>query len=115
MVRTDCSADPWATASSGSPRLSWGVPRSSERIWPSAVITAIRTSAAPYIQGGICSWSSAIAPASAALVARLSSDSSSAACIAIRTVTNAAAAITATESPTTIVVSSATRLASERR
>jgi hypothetical protein len=78
-------------------------------------MTAIRTSAAPSIHDGILRVNSARAPPFAAFSARLRIDSSSADCICIRTVTNAAAARQATESPTTMVVSRATRLARERR
>ena len=52
---------------------------------------------------------------SAALCARSSSDSSSEDCICIRTVRNAPSATKATASPTAIVVSRITRLASDRR
>ena len=51
----------------------------------------------------------------AAWRARLSRDSSSEACICIRTVRNTASATSATARPTAIVVSRITRLASDRR
>ena len=54
-------------------------------------------------------------PAWRPCAARPSSDSSSVDCICIRAVMNAANATNATARPTAIVVSSVTRLASDRR
>ena len=76
---------------------------------------ATRTSAAPTIHDGMVRLISASAPPSAALWARLSIDSSRVDCICIRTVTKAATAMNATDSPTAMVVSRATRLASDLR
>ena len=76
----------------------------------------IRTSAAPVAHDGNRSAaSSSKGAALAAWRARSSRDSSSEDCICIRTVRNTASATSATASPTAIVVSRITRLASERR
>ena len=114
-MRTESSAVPWATASSGPPSSKSGPTRSRLRPRPSAVMKAMRTSAAPTIHEGMDRLISASAPPSAALWARLSIDSSRVDCICMRTVRKAATAMKATDSPTTMVVSNDTRLASDRR
>ncbi len=76
----------------------------------------IFTSAAPTIQGGIRSRESASrVSVVAALEARECRDWSRLVMLCIRTVANAANATPVTAMPTAMVVSSVTRLASERR
>ena len=76
----------------------------------------MRTSAAPTCQLGMFALvSSGSVALWVARWARSSNELSSELCIDIRTVRNAPSATKATASPTAIVVSSTTRLASERR